>query len=371
MKRSGEGTYNERWEARERERLPDNLRACWDKAANQKILRRLPFKHVGSRNTAKALFREAPATRATLLSRTNRLLHLAASAGLPAGFNALLNPAHLDIIFKTTGARLRGRTKWSLCTALWRMAWELRNEAAGWILVGGRRYRRKDDGKIRPVDPQLPDRVRARAREMHLELPRVANLSKPQAIKLRTAAHAMLAAELGARLSEIALPKMHQFKNTSVGLVMLLDAAHSKMAVAGRELILDETATLLQDYIKRGRCVLLRGGGNESTQCLWITKVGLDAESHTMAATFSRAMKDLRPDGVCCTDLRRSLQSQEGQTFAEMARRARHAPGSSTGPIIYTGRDRAKAVACGIALSNLKESDVPSFEQPAPTKRKA
>jgi hypothetical protein len=370
MERSGDGDYNQRWEARERARLPADVRARWDEALARKVLRPLPFKKAGVVNTAKALSREEPATRATLLNRTNRLLRLASSAGLPADLDGLLDPIRLYTVFETTGAPLRGQTKWGLCAALWRMAWELQHMSAGWILVGGRFYRMKDDGKIRPVDAGLPARVQARALEVQAGLLLLGELTMPQAIKLRTAAHAMLEAELGARLSETALPLLGQLSDGTAGMVLKLDRAHSKMGVAGRESISEQTAALIRDYLARGRPVLLRSDVLELSRGLWITEDALDAEGPTMAAAFGRMMKDLRPEGVCCTDIRRSLQSVEGQTFADMARRARHVPGSRTGPMVYTGRDRASAVASGIALSHLQEDDVPSFALPAPGKRR-
>ena len=205
---------------------------------------------------------------------------------------------------------------------------------------------------------------------MHAELPPGASLTMGQAIKLRSAAHATLQADLGARRSEVACPKLHELKFGPAGLVLLLDGAHSKVGANGREAICDATAALLEDYLRRGRPVLLGGGPDGPMRGLWITEDGLDAEGATMAAAFARAMKDLRPEGVCCTDLRRALLSQEGQSFEDMARRARHAPGSRTGPIVYTGRDRASAVASGIGLSTIGEDDVPSFAPPAPGKRR-
>ncbi len=370
MERSGKGSFNERWEVRERLRLPDDLRAEWDEAVRRRILRPLPFKHLGAKNTAKALSRQAPATRATLLHRLNELLVLAFSAGAPSGLDGLLDPLVLHRIFEAAGAELGGNTKWGYCTALWRMTWELRQQSAEWILIGGRSYRAQDDGDVRPVDPGLPDQVRARARAMQAEINHVQHLSVPQAVRLRTAAHAVLAAELGARLSEIALAKMSQLSFTESGLVMLLDGAHSKVGVAGREAISSETAAALTDYVKRGRPVLLRADTDEPSRGLWISEDGFDAEAQMIAAAFGRAMRHVRPGGVCCTDLRRSLQSREGQTFAEMARQARHAPGSRTGVLVYAGRNRAQAIASGIALSHLREDDVLPFPAPAPCKRK-
>lgn len=366
-KRSGPGNYFERLERRETERLPKDIRLLWDAACSSRVTRKLPFKHAGSRSTFKNYNRQAASTRTMTLQVLNQLAKLAQQLGRYAGgLRALLNPDTMHEFFEGHLAYLSGRRKWNICRTLWRVAWEFYGIDAGWLLVGGRRFRAEDDGRHKHVDPTLPARMTERATLLIEEATAGTSVTVRMAIKLRTAAHMALQAVLGTRLSELALADLSQVAVDGDGLVIITKREDSKMRISGRDPVFGPAATIVKAYLSEGMPVLLKRGDGTARTALWITKEGLKAEAPTMAAALRRETRCLMPKGVACGDVRSAAVSAPGQSLADQGQALRHAFGSLTALVTYGKRDRAEAVAQAKQLSTVTTDDIPPLQPPMP-----
>jgi integrase len=245
--------------------------------------------------------------------------------------------------------------------------WELYKVDAGWLLVGGRRYRRNGKSVRRDVDPDLIHRLSLLGKDLAeaaIAGARAGHLSA--ALRLRTAAHMCLAAELSSRLSEIALMLVGEIIDERGQMIALLDGEHSKTGADGRDPITPETAEIIRQYLLHARPVLLGPGVDGNGRGLWITQEGLDAEAGGMAAALRRATGALAPGGVSPNDIRSSALSQAGQTLPEKAQQARHVFGSMTAATVYAKRDRGAVLQKSIEQSTIKSGDLPPAMLPEP-----
>jgi integrase len=366
MKRSGIGDYYTRLEARGTEKLDPELKLCWLNACSRKIVRALPFKHKAAHVTYLSLARQKPSSRTIPLLVLNELVAVATTRKIFTGdIRDVVDPIIMNSIFDKEWAHLKGRTRWNRCRALWRLMWELYEVDAGWLLIGGRRFRLKDDSVIHNIDPDLIHRLEQVAEAMAKDaLAGVRSGDRASAVKLRTAAHMCLMAFLAGRLSEIALMKRSQMIEEGLRMIALVDGAHSKMGDHGRDPVKPEAAEIIRQYIEHARPLLLGPGVDGKDRALWITVDGLDAEAGGMAAALRQATLGLVPGGISASDIRRSALSQPGQTLEEKARKARHVRGSATAPINYAKRDRGSALRVSTDLSAIEPNDLPAAMLP-------
>ena len=129
-------------------------------------------------------------------------------------------------MFRDQLAHLSGRRKWNICRTLWRLAWEFYKFDYGWLLVGGRRYRAAGDGKIRLIDPSLPGRMLEHASALIASVNQHEEIKLRGAVRLRTAAHMAVLAELASRLSETALMDIPQLEWDGVDLYIITAQEH-------------------------------------------------------------------------------------------------------------------------------------------------
>lgn len=366
-KRSGPGNYFERLEKREAERLPGDIRSLWYAACSRRVTRPLPFKHSGGRSTFKSYNRQATSTRTITLRVLNQLAKLAQQLGrYTGGLRALLNQNTMHEFLEDHLTYLSGRRKWNICRTLWRVAWEFYEVDAGWLLVGGRRFRAEDDERYKRVDPTLPARMIERAARLKEEATAGTSVTVRAAIKLRTAAHMALQAVLGTRLSELALADLSQVAMDGDGLVIITKQEDSKMRISGRDPVFGPAATIVNAYISEGMPVLLKRGDGKARTALWITREGMKAESATMAAALRRETRCLMPKGVASGDVRSAAVSASGQSLADQGQALRHGYGSMTALVTYGKRDRAEAVAQAKRLSTVTTNDIPPVQSPMP-----
>lgn len=375
MKREGKGSYYERLESRQTDRLSPNTRLLWTVACTRKVMHKLPFKHPAARLTALSLSRQKPATRTMLLTPLVQLTSVLEGRDLCIDdLPLVVGPLLMHSIFEAEWKHLSGRTRWNRCRSLWRIMWELYKIDCGWLLDGGRRFRRKVDTERRDVDILLLARLTAVGGTMvKAAVSEACSGDRRAAIRLRTGAHMCLVAELGARLSELVLPLFSQVDDNGEKMILLTDAEHSKNGDHGRDPLSPGTAEIIRQYVQHGRPLLLGQGVDGTERGLWITQDGRDAEACCMAAALRRATVGLAPGGVSANDIRRSALSQPGQSLSDKAQQARHAMGSVTAATDYAKRDREAALQMSMRLSKIEVADLPSASapQPRPKARKA
>ena len=363
MRRTGQGDYYARLVERETARLPKDVLPLWLKACGRRTASLLPLP-AHSRNTHKSFNAQSPATRSITLVVINKVVQTAKAAGYyQDGFRGLIDKQVLHSLFEGPWKDLSGWRKWNICRTLWRVAWELFGLDAPWLLQGGRRLRAAKPGVIRAVDPELPKKLLERAQQM-VQAAALATIDVHAAVRLRTAAHIALIAELATRLSEIALVDLPQVAMVDGQIVIVTDPAHSKVRKSGREVVSRKAAAILKAYLDHGRPVLLARADGAAEDALWITVDGLKAEAATMAAALRRYTRDLCANGVASGDVRRSAVSLEGQSFEDQCRMLRHTFGSVTAAMVYRQRDLTKALELNAQCAMVRDADIPSFSQP-------
>jgi hypothetical protein len=344
------------------------MKQHWSTVCARTAVRPLPFEHPANNITYKSLKRQNTATRTIFLAAINQLTAVAKGRNIYTGdLRDFVEASILSDIFANEWAHLIGRSRWNRCRAIWRVMWEFYEVDARWLLVGGRRYRRTIKSVSRDVDPDLISRLSGRGKDMAeaaIAGARAGNLRA--ALRLRTAAHMCLSAELSGRLSEIALMTDTQIIDNGSQMVALVDGEHSKTNDYGRDPLKPETADIIRKYILYGRPLLLGSGVDGKGRGLWITEEGLDAEAQGMAAALQRATRDIAQDGVSANDIRSSALSKADQTLPEKAQQARHVLGSMTAPIVYAKRDRGLALQKSKEKSAIKPGDLPPAMLPEP-----